>query len=471
MIEPDLLVATCSSDGHVLMRNSAWKAVFGEDEDLWGLLMPNDRETAEQNLNEAARGSLVTHALFMVESPHRDIPTPVLLHFVPVASDGAAASNAVAISGEVLAEPSTWTESQTHRHRMETLGRMTMGMAHDFNNLLSGILGHIELWRIESTLDDAAKSHVAMIEKAAENGAELISKIQRYIRQEAQSQHEPLDLAPLIAECVSFTRPYWYNEPRRQGINIEVHQHFEDLPSVEGSRSELRDVFVNMILNAVHAMPEGGSITLEGKASDSEVIIRLSDTGTGMSDDVQNRIFEPLFSTKAERGTGMGLSVVAGTMREHRGSVSVESTLGTGTTFTLRFPLSSLKDEADERGIPSGLKIESWRLLVVDDEEMVRNVVSRLLAVRGHDVVAVESGSEAVRVFESGDFDLIVTDQGMPEMTGRELAHNIRKLDPSIPILLLTGDTDIVVDSNEINHVLTKPFKIDEIESVIASLT
>jgi len=226
-----------------------------------------------------------------------------------------------------------------------------------------------------------------------------------------------------------------------------------------------------MILNAVHAMPEGGSITLEGKASDSEVIIRLSDTGTGMSDDVQNRIFEPLFSTKAERGTGMGLSVVAGTMREHRGSVSVESTLGTGTTFTLRFPLSSLKDEADERGIPSGLKIESWRLLVVDDEEMVRNVVSRLLAVRGHDVVAVESGSEAVRVFESGDFDLIVTDQGMPEMTGRELAHNIRKLDPSIPILLLTGDTDIVVDSNEINHVLTKPFKIDEIESVIASLT
>jgi len=471
MIEPELLVATCGADGSILSRNAAWKAVLGEQDGLWEGLMPADRDTAEQNLNEAASGSLVTHALFMVDSKHRDIPTPILLHFIPVSTSDSSSTASIAISGEILSEPSSWTESQTQRHRMETLGRMTMGMAHDFNNLLSGILGHIELWRLETQLDDSAENHISTIEKAAEDGAELISKVQRYIRQEAQSSYEQLDLAPLVAECVSFTRPYWYNEPRRQGINIEVVQVFDDLPPIEGSRSELRDVFVNMILNAVHALPEGGIIRITGNSKENEVSIRMSDTGTGMSDEVQKRIFEPLFSTKAEHGTGMGLSVVAGTMREHQGSVSVESSLGVGTTFTLCFPLSSAAAEESDESPEAPIQKSSLRLLVVDDEEMVRNVVSRLLTLRGHTVQAVSSGNEAIGSFEKGNYDLILTDQGMPEMTGRELAHHIRKLDKSIPILLLTGDTDIEVDSTEIDHVLTKPFKIDAIERVISSLT
>jgi len=209
MIESELLVATCASDGTILFRNAAWMNVFGSGTDLWENLQLEDRDIARQNFKEASGGSLVTNALFMVDRIDRDIPVPVLLHFIPVADRRKDSLSAVALSGEVLSEPSSWTESQTQRHRMETLGRMTMGMAHDFNNMLSGILGHIELWRIEGS--DNAKDHLSMIERAARDGADLISKVQRYIRQEARNTFEHIDLPALIAECISFTKPYCIN--------------------------------------------------------------------------------------------------------------------------------------------------------------------------------------------------------------------------------------------------------------------
>lgn len=357
---------------------------------------------------------------------------------------------------------------------METLGRMTMGMAHDFNNLLSGILGHIELSRLERPPDVTSENHLQTIERAAMDGADLIGRIQRYIRQEARSSFEPVDLVALVDDCVTFTRPYWYNEPRRQGIHIEVEHHSEPIPSIDGSRSELRDVFVNLILNSLHAMPEGGRITLHTRQEENEIVIDVRDTGGGMPEEVRNRVFEPLFSTKGEQGNGMGLAVAAGTMREHLGSISGASTPGAGTTFTLRFPLSTsdtvqtieqIKEEAP------ATTSKGRTVLVVDDEDMVRNVICRLLGVRGHAATGVSSGQEALDMLAENTYDLVLTDQGMPGMTGRELAHQIRKTNADLPVLLLTGDTDIKGNPTEIGLVLTKPFRIDDVERAIASLT
>ena len=397
MIESELLVATCASDGTILFRNTAWMNVFGSETDLWENLQLEDRDIAKQNFKEASSGSLVTNALFMVDRIDRDIPVPVLLHFIPVADRRNDSLSAVALSGEVLSEPSSWTESQTQRHWMETLGRMTMGMAHDFNNMLSGILGHIELWRIEGS--DNATDHLAMIERAARDGADLISKVQRYIRQEARNTFEPIDLPALIAECISFTKPYWLNEPRRQGIEIDVTSHVPELPTIEGSPSELRDVFVNLILNAVH------------------------------------------------------------------------SELGKGTRFTLGFPTVLNENEGSEVHVAPVQTPSSRRILVVDDEDMVRNIISKLLSVRGHSVVAASSGSEALQFFQSQTFDFVITDQGMPEMSGRELAYQIRKLSPTVPIVLLTGDTDLRTDASIINRVMTKPFKINDLELAMTELS
>jgi two-component system cell cycle sensor histidine kinase/response regulator CckA len=473
-LEPDLLVATCGPGDRILSRNSAWEQHFGSGSSLWTALPAADRELARRNVKEALGGSLVTHALFMVPSKHRDIPSPVLLHFIPVPDAASGHSTAVTITGEILAEPTTWTESQTQRHRMETLGRMTMGMAHDFNNLLSGILGHLELWKLEQSPSAQVRQHLDTIEKAAMSGADLISRIQRYIRQEARSTFEPLQLNALVEDCIQFTRPYWYNEPRRQGINIETSLLAGILPDIHGSRAELRDVFVNLILNAIHAMPQGGSITVSTGVDAEGIRIDVTDTGTGMPEDVARRVFEPLFTTKGQEGNGMGLAVAAGTMREHGGSISVRSVLGKGTTFTLRFPIPRETEPTqatapDDPGRSS--TVSPRTILVVDDEEMVRNVICRLLQVRGHRATGVASAHEALDRLDEQAWDLVLTDQGMPGMTGRELAHQVRKRKPDLPILLLTGDTDIDVNPREINRVLTKPFRIQDVEAVIQSLT
>ncbi|MDA0873814.1 MAG: ATP-binding protein [Bacteroidetes bacterium] len=473
-LEPDLLVATCGHEDRILSRNSAWEQHFGGGSSLWSALPPPDRELAERNVKEALGGSLVTHALFMVPSRHRDIPSPVLLHFLPVPDAHSGRIAAVTITGEILAEPTTWTESQTQRHRMETLGRMTMGMAHDFNNLLSGILGHLELWKLELSPSASERLHLDTIEKAAVSGADLISRIQRYIRKEARSTFEPLQLNTLVEDCIQFTRPYWYNEPRRQGIHIETTLLAGRLPDIQGSRAELRDVFVNLILNAIHAMPEGGRITVSTGVDEEGIRIDVSDTGTGMPEDVARRVFEPLFTTKGSEGNGMGLAVAAGTMREHGGSISVQSAPGEGTRFILRFP-TPRDTKPTEATLPDAVtdpaEVRPRTILVVDDEDMVRKVICRLLEVKGHRAVGVSSAHAALDCLDDEAWDLVLTDQGMPGMTGRELAHQLRKRRPHLPVLLLTGDTDIDVNPAEINRVLTKPFRIQDVETIIQSLT
>jgi len=476
MIEPDLLVATCRTDGSVNFRNDAWVRILGNDPDLWSRLIEGDKKTAEQNFKEACGGSLVTHALFMAERSDRDLPAPVLLNFIPVSGpdeSGDAGSSAVAITGEVLTEPDSWTENQTDRHRMETLGRMTMGITHDFNNLLSGILGHISILESEGYLRDAPPDiadHIVTIQKAADGGAALVNKIQRYIRQEKKAAFEPVDLSVLIRDCVVLTKPYWYNEPRRQGIEIDVTFEVPDKLLVFGSSAELRDVLVNLLLNSVQAMPDGGKISISARSSDDFASIQVCDTGMGMTEDVRSRIFEPLFTTKTGRGSGMGLSVALGIIQEHEGTISVSSEWRAGTQFDLTLPLISaaLTSEA----VTSTQSVQkSASVLVVDDEEMVLKVVSRLLTLHGHKVKAVSSAIEALDMLSRQTFDIIISDQGMPAMNGRDFAKEVRKQFGEIPFVLLTGDTDITADPKWIHRVISKPFKIEELDTAIYELT
>ncbi len=470
--EPELLVATCSPQGDLIAANEAWQALLGSTDDAWIHLSPEDQVLARQCVEEAAEGHLVTNQIFPVQM--RDEPIPVLLHFLPVHlidATGQSQVRAITISGEVLAEPTTWTVSQTQRHRLETLGRMTMGIAHDFNNLLSGILGYTELLKtftVTPSLTDTYAEHLTTIEKAALDGAALVKKIQQFIRQEKQTLFEPLDLPSLLQDCVLFTRPYWYNEPRRQGIDITLTQDLQEVPPVMGSAAELREVFVNLILNAVQAMPQGGELTL-GTHCGENVQVHVTDTGLGMSETVRNRIFEPLFTTKGEHGTGMGLAVSYGIIQEHEGKIQVRSKLGEGTTFSLTFPPAQDAPLAKTEEAVAGPS-ESARILLVDDELMVRTVLTKLLSLRGHSVQAAASGPEALTVTDADGFDLVIVDQAMPEMNGRELARILRGRFPEMPIVLLTGDTEVGEPGAEIDVILSKPFQINEVEATIQKL-
>jgi len=473
--EYDVLVATFSTHGEVLYRNSAWTRVFG-DEHPWAVLSDQDQGLAASYIKDALDGSLVTNSLFLLHVPDRDPPVPVLLNFIPInlEMEASASLAGVMITGEILVEPTSWMNSQTPRHRMETLGRMTMGIAHDFNNLLSGILGHTELLK-GLMLDRNGKAppaeHLDTIERAALDGAALVRKLQQYIRDENRTTFEPVDLNQLVDDSITLTKPYWYNEPRRQGISIETLLQQSAIPRILGAPSELRDVFVNLILNAVQAMPRGGLITIRTYHDDQRgVVVEVKDTGTGMTDRVRARIFEPLFTTKGKRGTGMGLAVSYSTVQEHDGEVDVETNLGFGTTFTLTFPPASGAEIAPEL-LDQQPHLDERRILVVDDEPMVRSVLARLLTMRGHTVVQAASGAEALTVLDRSEFDLVFTDQGMPEMNGRLLARKIRGRYSTLPIVLLTGDTEAGKEDAHVTRVMSKPFKLDALEALIRDLT
>ena len=216
-------------------------------------------------------------------------------------------------------------------------------------------------------------------------------------------------------------------------------------------------------------MPEGGRLTLSTSHLSGGVQASVADTGLGMSETVRKRIYEPLFTTKGEHGTGMGLAVSYGIIQEHEGTIHVVSKLGEGTVFTLTFlPAQKTTPTPDEDA--AELPSVSARILLVDDEQMVRSVLTKLLTLRGHTVWAAESGPEALVLVESRPFDLVIVDQAMPEMNGRELAQLLRKRFPAMPIILLTGDTEVGEPGKEINVILSKPFQINEVEATIQKL-
>ncbi|MEM8559726.1 MAG: ATP-binding protein [Bacteroidota bacterium] len=483
LLAPELLYATCAPDGERLHCNTAWGSILGT-EGLWEAMSDEDARFAAEYLSEAAAGGLVTNQVFLVDRHKRDLPVPVLLNFLPIfLPDQQAGSLKVMVTGEVLQEPVSWATEQTRRRRMEMLGQMAMGIAHDFNNLLTSILGHTELLRGDLTrlfgghgsLATDAVGQLKTIERAALDGAVLVKKIQQYIRHEKQERFERIDLSELIEEVLALTRPYWYNEPRRQGILIRTRKQLAELPKISGSGTELREVFANLILNAVQAMPHGGTITVRTHVDEARgVVAEVRDNGLGMPEDVRSRIFEPLFTTKGDRGTGMGLTVSYGIVQEHEGTIEVTSQAGEGTRFTLTFPILTDVPAEPRPVLPEPeVDVEDARvghLLVVDDEEMVRSVTGRLLRLKGHEVDEAEGGERALARIADHPYDLVLTDLSMPDMNGRELAFRIRQHHPRLPIILLTGDTDADDGSEHIDVVVKKPFKLDDLEAVVQRL-
>jgi two-component system, cell cycle sensor histidine kinase and response regulator CckA len=479
LLAPEILVATVSAKGELLHANEAWGGVFGTN-GLWTELSSEDRRFAEEYAMEAAAGSLVTNQVFLLTRPGDEQPSPVLLHFVPVRlGDAGAGRLPVVVMGEVLREPASWALDQTKRRRMEMLGQMAMGIAHDFNNLLTSILGHVELLKAVLAEGEHAE-HLRPMERAALDGAALVRKIQRYIRHEKEERFALVNLATIVEETAALTRPYWQNEPRRIGIDITLQREVEQVPPVRGSEPELREVLVNLVLNAVQAMPEGGTLTLRAFGDQQAVYVEVEDTGVGMPESVRQRIFEPLFTTKGESGTGMGLTVSYGIVEEHDGRIDVRSRPGHGTCFTLRFPTAdtSPAHPADDGDAPAeecadepGDAPRSLRLLVVDDEPMVRTVTAKLLRMRGHEVTEAGGGHDALHIVSSCSdgppFDLIVTDLGMPEMSGAELAYHLGQVCPTIPIVLLTGHTDAEDRSDHVTAVVKKPFRIDALDATL----
>jgi signal transduction histidine kinase len=370
-------------------------------------------------------------------------------------------------------ELETAQEQLVLTEKLRALGEMASGVAHDFNNLLAAILGRVQLIQRQVT-DPALGRWLGVIEQAALDGAQTVRQIQEFTRVRRDQPTETVDVNQVVRDAVEMTRPRWHGEPRSRGVDVRLTLVAAPVPPVDGHPAELREVLTNLILNAVDALPAGGTITIDTRPAGEHVEIRVTDSGLGMSDTVRRRIFEPFFSTKGPKGTGLGLAMVYGIVSRHGGEVRVESEEGAGSTFTVRLPVGQA---AAARPAPAPALVPGTaglRVLVIDDEPYVRDILGDMLRHDSHRVVVAEHGTAGLERFQAEPFDLVLTDLAMPGMSGWQVAQAVKALRPEVPVVLVTG-WGVEVPSEQlrqsgVDRVMSKPFRYADVQEVVASI-
>ncbi|MGA2026217.1 MAG: PAS domain S-box protein, partial [Syntrophobacteraceae bacterium] len=370
--------------------------------------------------------------------------------------------------------------------QMEAIGTLAGGIAHDFNNILGIILGYAELELLECAVRDESRDRVEQIRKAALRAKDLVGHILAFSRKHVQ-ERGPVQLGPILKEVLNLLRAAL---PSTIEIRRKIDLAVDDGDLITADATQIHQVLMNLCTNAGHAMREKGGI-LDVSMSNvnfgphdstrppelpqgSYVRICVSDTGCGMDDKVMERIFEPYFTTKGVgEGTGLGLSVVHGIVRSHEGAVTVVSEPGAGSTFCVFFPAGAREVESQPDAGPVGIPMGKESILFIDDEEELARVGKQALERFGYTVFSTADSVEALEAFRAAPdkFDLVVTDQTMPQMTGMELAAKLRQIRPSIPVILCTGYSELVTEQNMraagIEEVMMKPLMMHEVGRII----
>ncbi len=364
-------------------------------------------------------------------------------------------------------------EQLVQSEKLRSLGVMTNGIAHDFNNILGVILGRTQLM-MRRGKDTQFTSDLRIIEKSAMKGSLTIRRMQDYTRLRKDESFGPVDINALIEEVIEMTRIRWEDEANERGLTISVQSETSTVPLLAGNASELKDVLINIIFNAVESMPNGGSIKIrtyhENEGKDQWVVAEIQDNGCGIDPSIQDRIFEPFFTTKQDQGSGLGMSVAFGIVQRHRGLISFTSSTE-GTTFYVRLPMALFVHE-EAAGLevtarPDNHAPKSRRIMVIDDDEGIRAMLSEILEIDDHQVVSASSGKEALQMLEKHPVEIVFTDLGMPEMSGWDLSHEIKKRYPEIRIIMITGwgmqlDSAKAEESG-VEKIIPKPVSCDEI--------
>lgn len=372
------------------------------------------------------------------------------------------------------------------QERLRALGQMASGIAHDINNAISPVSLYTDLLlESEPNLSVQGRGQLQTIQTAIHDVAATVARMREFYRQrEPQSSLAAVHLNQLVQQVVDLTRVRWGDMSQQRGIDIELRTELaQDPPAVMGIESEIRDALINLIFNAVDAMPDGGTLTLrtsvigDVSAASRRVQLEVSDTGGGMDEEARRRCLEPFFTTKGERGTGLGLAMVYGTVQRHGATIEIESELGRGTTVRLSFDVPTGASAAPTlttaaRAVPRGLQI-----LVVDDDPVLLKSLRDTLTGDGHMIVAANGGREGIDLFRAAldnkhTFDAVLTDLGMPYVDGREVARFVKESSPSIPVILLTGWGQRMMAEGDIPaHVdilLSKPPKLRELRDALA---
>ena len=377
------------------------------------------------------------------------------------------------------------------QERLRALGQMASGIAHDINNAISPVALYTEsLLERETQLSERGRGYLTTIARAIDDVASTVARMREFYRQrEPQLLLVPMNLNQLVQQVTDLTRARWSDMPQQRGIMIHLEADLAtDLPVALGIESEVREALTNLVFNAVDAMPNGGTLTLRTRGTESRhanataaarsAVVEVTDTGTGMDEDTRRRCLEPFFTTKGERGTGLGLAMVYGTAQRHGADIEIDSAEGRGTTVRLTFP--SPATGSIETTHPSSFAPTSrLRILVVDDDPLLLKSLCDTLELDGHLVSTANGGQAGIDAFQAVHdsaeaFDVVMTDLGMPYIDGRKVASAVKTRAPATPVILLTGWGQRLVADGEIpvhvDRVLSKPPKLREVRTALAQL-
>ena len=366
------------------------------------------------------------------------------------------------------------------QERLRALGEMASGIAHDFSNAMTAVVGFCDLLLVSpSELDDRPKviRRLELIRTAGRDGADLVRRLREFCRSKDDSEvFSAVDINEAIRTAVALSEPRWKAQAQAAGGPVLLNTDLHEVPPVDGHASELRDVLMNLIFNAVDAMPQGGtlSIATEVERPQNTVLVTVADTGVGMPPDVRRRCLEPFFTTKGDRGTGLGLAMTYGIIQRHRGTIDIETEHGEGTTFRIRLP-ACIDQPASPQQAPAHTVPRPLRILVVENEPVSRQVIVEYLQRDGHLVETALDGREGLQRFQAGSFDVVVTDRAMPGMNGLELSAAIGQLvGPRPTVIIMSGFGAEVGENGDlpsgVDFVLTKPVTLDRLRGALGQL-
>ena len=375
------------------------------------------------------------------------------------------------------------------QERLRALGQMASGIAHDINNAISPVALYTEsLLETEPNLSVKSRNYLETIQRAVEDVAHTVSRMREFYRQrEPQMTLAPVTLNQVMEQVKELTRVRWSDMPQQQGFVIELNMDLApDLPVIMGVESEIREALTNLIFNAIDAMPEGGTLTLRTRKVDGDtdaenivqpdrVIVEVTDTGTGMDEQTKRQCLEPFYTTKGERGTGLGMAMVYGILQRHSADIEIDSIKDRGTTVRLLFTVSTIIMQGPVDKTSDTLS--PLRLLVIDDDPLLIKSLRDILETDGHDVTVATGGQEGIEHFRSTyeqgmPFAAVITDLGMPYVDGRKVAEAIKAISAVTPVILLTGwgqrlkaEGDV---PEHVNCILNKPPRLNEIRMTLA---
>ncbi|QGZ93422.1 ATP-binding protein [Terricaulis silvestris] len=374
-------------------------------------------------------------------------------------------------------------EVATQQERLRALGQMASGIAHDINNALSPIALYTEsLLNTEPGLSKVGRGKLEVVQRAIDDAARTIARMNEFYRKrDAALELAPVHTNVLVKQVMDLTQARWRDMPQERGDVVEMRTDLTaDIPALLGVESEIREALTNLVFNAIDALPLGGAVTLRTRSTTgpdgSSVDIEVIDNGHGMDEATRSKCLEPFFTTKGERGTGLGLAMVYGMVQRHSAGIEIDSAPGQGTTVRLKFQAATAS--ADQTGAPIARPLKRLRLLIVDDDPILLRSLRDVLAADGHAVTSAAGGAAALEMIDGagGDarvFDAVITDLGMPGVDGRRVAAAVKQKSETTPVILLTGWGERMRAEEEtppnVDSIVSKPPKLAELRAVLAA--